>query len=143
MLVYVLAVVALSIESPLFDCHPLVCRYFIIEICLFTCLDGHPPHTLINMPALSPTMTAGNLMSWKKGVGDAIQVGDILAEIETDKATMDFESLEEGYLAKIIVPEGTKDVAINEVPSLSLSEFNPILQSYNSLLPSFRKIKKT
>ena len=60
-------------------------------------------------------MTAGNLATWKKSVGEAIQVGDILAEIETDKATMDFESQEEGFLAKILIPEGTKDINVNQV----------------------------
>lgn len=65
------------------------------------------------MPALSPTMTQGNLTSWKKNVGDEIKVGSIIAMIETDKATMDFESQEEGYLAKILVSEGTNDIPIN------------------------------
>ena len=58
------------------------------------------------MPALSPTMTSGNLASWKKVEGDAIGVGDVIAEIETDKATVDYESQDEGFLAKIIVKEG-------------------------------------
>lgn len=65
------------------------------------------------MPALSPTMTQGNLTSWKKNVGDEIKVGSIIAMIETDKATMDFESQEEGYLAKILICEGTNDIPIN------------------------------
>lgn len=67
------------------------------------------------MPALSPTMTTGNLSSWKKEEGDQINPGDVLAEIETDKAQMDFECQEEGYLAKILVPSGTKDVKVNTV----------------------------
>ena len=65
------------------------------------------------MPALSPTMTSGNLSSWKKEVGDEINPGDVLAEIETDKAQMDFECQEEGFLAKILVAGGTKDVPVN------------------------------
>ena len=67
------------------------------------------------MPALSPTMTSGNLATWKKQVGDSIQPGDIIAEIETDKATMDFEAQEDGYLAKILVKEGTKDIQVGQV----------------------------
>jgi len=65
------------------------------------------------MPALSPTMTEGKLAKWHKKVGDAIKAGDILAEIETDKATMEFEAVDEGSLAEILVPEGTEHVAVN------------------------------
>ncbi|GAU85117.1 pyruvate dehydrogenase complex dihydrolipoamide acetyltransferase [Bosea sp. BIWAKO-01] len=69
----------------------------------------------ILMPALSPTMEKGNLAKWLKKEGDAIKSGDILAEIETDKATMEVEAVDEGILAKIVVPEGTADVAVNEI----------------------------
>jgi pyruvate dehydrogenase E2 component (dihydrolipoamide acetyltransferase) len=69
----------------------------------------------ILMPALSPTMEKGNLAKWLKKEGDAIKSGDIIAEIETDKATMEVEAVDEGVLAKIVVPEGTADVAVNEV----------------------------
>ncbi len=65
------------------------------------------------MPALSPTMTEGKLAKWLKKPGDAVKAGDILAEIETDKATMEFEAVDEGTLAKILVPEGTENVAVN------------------------------
>ncbi len=71
--------------------------------------------TNILMPALSPTMEKGNLAKWLKKEGDAIKSGDIIAEIETDKATMEVEAVDEGILAKIVVPEGTADVAVNEV----------------------------
>ncbi|KAB2010373.1 hypothetical protein ES319_D10G233800v1 [Gossypium barbadense] len=71
-----------------------------------------PPHIVIGMPALSPTMNQGNIFKWTKKEGDKIEVGDIICEIETDKATLEFESLEEGYLAKILAPEGSKDVAV-------------------------------
>src|SRR6266700_4015700 len=67
----------------------------------------------ILMPALSPTMTEGNLAKWHKKVGDAVKAGDVLAEIETDKATMEVEAVDEGVLAKIVVPEGTEHVAVN------------------------------
>ena len=69
----------------------------------------------ILMPALSPTMEKGNLAKWLKKEGDAIKSGDVLAEIETDKATMEVEAVDEGVLAKIVVPDGTADVPVNEV----------------------------
>jgi len=69
--------------------------------------------TNILMPALSPTMEKGNLAKWLKKEGDKVKAGDIIAEIETDKATMEYEAVDEGTLAKIIVPEGTQDVAVN------------------------------
>src|SRR6266545_296136 len=65
------------------------------------------------MPALSPTMEKGNLAKWIKKEGDAIKAGDVIAEIETDKATMEVEAVDEGTLGKILVPEGTADVAVN------------------------------
>ncbi|MGA2288433.1 pyruvate dehydrogenase complex dihydrolipoamide acetyltransferase [Bradyrhizobium sp.] len=69
----------------------------------------------ILMPALSPTMEKGNLAKWLKKEGDKVKSGDVIAEIETDKATMEVEAVDEGTLAKILVPEGTQDVAVNEV----------------------------
>ena len=71
--------------------------------------------TNILMPALSPTMEKGNLARWLKKEGDKIKSGDVIAEIETDKATMEYEAVDEGTLAKIVVPEGTQDVAVNAV----------------------------
>ncbi|HLJ21287.1 MAG TPA: pyruvate dehydrogenase complex E1 component subunit beta [Stellaceae bacterium] len=65
------------------------------------------------MPALSPTMTEGKIAKWHKQVGDSVKPGDVLAEIETDKATMEVEAVDEGVLAKIVVPEGTEHVAVN------------------------------
>lgn len=76
---------------------------------------SHPPHTLIRMPALSPTMTQGNIGAWRKQEGDALSVGDVLVEIETDKAQMDFESPEDGFLAKILLGEGEKEVQVSKV----------------------------
>jgi pyruvate dehydrogenase E2 component (dihydrolipoamide acetyltransferase) len=71
--------------------------------------------TKILMPALSPTMEKGNVARWLKKEGDTVKSGDVIAEIETDKATMEFEAVDEGVLAKIVVPEGTQDVAVNSV----------------------------
>jgi pyruvate dehydrogenase E1 component beta subunit len=69
--------------------------------------------TEVLMPALSPTMEKGNLAKWLKKEGDAVKSGDVIAEIETDKATMEVEAVDEGTLGKILVPEGTADVAVN------------------------------
>src|SRR5438477_13079136 len=65
------------------------------------------------MPALSPTMTEGKIARWVKSVGEPVRAGDVLAEIETDKATMEVEAVDEGVLAKIVIPEGTDHVAVN------------------------------
>src|SRR5690349_450034 len=65
------------------------------------------------MPALSPTMTEGKIARWVKSEGDMVRAGDVLAEIETDKATMEVEAVDEGVLAKIVIPEGTDHVAVN------------------------------
>lgn len=67
------------------------------------------------MPALSPTMTSGNIGAWNKKAGDTLSPGDVLVEIETDKAQMDFEFQEEGVLAKILKDAGEKDVAVGNV----------------------------
>src|ERR1700730_8195122 len=65
------------------------------------------------MPALSPTMTEGKIARWVKNEGESVRAGDVLAEIETDKATMEVEAVDEGVLAKIVIPEGTDHVAVN------------------------------
>jgi pyruvate dehydrogenase E1 component beta subunit len=69
--------------------------------------------TQVLMPALSPTMTEGKIARWLKSEGEAVRAGDVLAEIETDKATMEVEAIDEGVLAKIVIPEGTEHVAVN------------------------------
>ena len=76
----------------------------------------------ILMPALSPTMTEGNLAKWLKNEGDTIKSGDVIAEIETDKATMEVEAVDEGTLGKILVPGGTEGVKVNEPIALLLEE---------------------
>ena len=78
--------------------------------------------TNILMPALSPTMEKGNLARWLKKEGDKIKSGDVIAEIETDKATMEYEAVDDGTLAKIVVPEGTQDVAVNAVIAVLANE---------------------
>src|SRR5437660_3170533 len=78
--------------------------------------------TQVLMPALSPTMEKGNLAKWIKGEGDKIKAGDVIAEIETDKATMEVEAVDEGTLGKILVPEGTADVAVNTPIAMILAD---------------------
>ena len=76
----------------------------------------------ILMPALSPTMTEGTLATWSKQEGDAVSAGDVIAEIETDKATMEFEAVDEGVLAKILVAPGTQGIAVNTPIALLLED---------------------
>jgi pyruvate dehydrogenase E2 component (dihydrolipoamide acetyltransferase) len=76
----------------------------------------------ILMPALSPTMTEGNLAKWLKKEGDEVHSGDVLAEIETDKATMEYEAVDDGRLGKILVPEGAQGIKVNQPIALLLSE---------------------
>ncbi|XP_020101910.1 dihydrolipoyllysine-residue acetyltransferase component 1 of pyruvate dehydrogenase complex, mitochondrial [Ananas comosus] len=83
---------------------------------------GLPSHLVLEMPALSPTMNQGNIAKWRKKEGDKIDVGDVLCEIETDKAVVEFESLEEGFLAKILTPEGSKDVPVGQPIAITVED---------------------
>ncbi|KAK1317016.1 hypothetical protein QJS10_CPA05g00943 [Acorus calamus] len=85
-----------------------------------------PPHIIVSMPALSPTMNQGNIAKWRKKEGDKIDVGDVICEIETDKATLEFESLEEGFLAKILAPEGSKDVLVGQPIAVTVEDADDI-----------------
>ena len=76
----------------------------------------------ILMPALSPTMEEGTLAKWIVKEGDNVQSGDIMAEIETDKATMEFEAVDEGIIGKILIPEGTENVSVNTTIALLLED---------------------
>ncbi len=78
-------------------------------------LADYPDHVKVTLPALSPTMEVGTIVSWSKNEGDKLNEGDLLCEIETDKATMGFDVPEEGYLAKITLPAGSKDVPIGKL----------------------------
>ncbi|QHS75837.1 dihydrolipoyllysine-residue acetyltransferase [Saccharomyces paradoxus] len=97
------------------------------------CYASYPEHTIIGMPALSPTMTQGNLAVWTKKEGDQLAPGEVIAEIETDKAQMDFEFQEDGYLAKILVPEGTKDIPVNKPIAVYVEDKNDV--------PAFKDFK--
>src|SRR5215211_2380302 len=85
--------------------------------------------TELKMPALSPTMEEGTLAKWLVKEGDAVKSGDILAEIETDKATMEFEAVDEGTIAKILVPEGTDAVKVGAPIALLSSEGEEVTPS--------------
>jgi pyruvate/2-oxoglutarate dehydrogenase complex dihydrolipoamide acyltransferase (E2) component len=76
----------------------------------------------ILMPALSPTMTEGKLARWLKAEGDTVKSGDVLAEIETDKATMELEAVDEGVLGKILIADGAEGVAVNTPIAIMLEE---------------------
>jgi pyruvate dehydrogenase E2 component (dihydrolipoamide acetyltransferase) len=76
----------------------------------------------VTMPALSPTMTEGNLAKWHKKEGDKVSAGDVIAEIETDKATMEVEAVDEGVIGKILIPEGSQAVAVNSVIAVLLED---------------------
>jgi pyruvate dehydrogenase E2 component (dihydrolipoamide acetyltransferase) len=89
----------------------------------------------ILMPALSPTMEKGNLSKWLKKEGDQVKSGDVIAEIETDKATMEVEATDEGTLAKIVVPEGTQDVPVNNVIAVLAGEGEDVKAASSSPLP--------
>src|SRR5689334_6200518 len=78
--------------------------------------------TELKMPALSPTMEVGTLAKWLVKEGDAVNSGDILAEIETDKATMEFEAVDEGKIARILIPEGTSDVKVGTTIAILAGE---------------------
>src|SRR3990167_7477799 len=92
----------------------------------------------ILMPALSPTMTEGNLVKWHKKEGDKVSAGDVVAEIETDKATMEVEAVDEGTLGKILIPEGTENVKVNSPIALILEkgEDKKVLENYKAPTPA-------
>ena len=97
----------------------------------------------ILMPALSPTMKEGNLAKWVKKEGDRIKAGEVIAEIETDKATMEVEAVDEGILGKILVADGTENVAVNSCIALILEdgEDKKLLENYEKKSTAPKKIE--
>ncbi|ESQ29985.1 hypothetical protein EUTSA_v10011375mg [Eutrema salsugineum] len=81
-----------------------------------------PPHQEIGMPSLSPTMTEGNIARWLKKEGDKVAPGEVLCEVETDKATVEMECMEDGYLAKIVKAEGSKEIQVGEVIAITVED---------------------
>ncbi|KAF5188908.1 Dihydrolipoyllysine-residue acetyltransferase component of pyruvate dehydrogenase complex [Thalictrum thalictroides] len=88
--------------------------------------SGLPPHQEIGMPSLSPTMTEGNIARWLKKEGDKVAPGEVLCEVETDKATVEMECMEEGYLAKIVQGDGAKEIKVGEVIAITVEEEDDI-----------------
>ncbi|OAY53174.1 dihydrolipoyllysine-residue acetyltransferase component 2 of pyruvate dehydrogenase complex, mitochondrial [Manihot esculenta] len=95
--------------------------------------SGLPPHQEIGMPSLSPTMTEGNIARWLKKEGDKISPGEVLCEVETDKATVEMECMEEGFLAKIIKGDGSKEIKVGEVIAITVEDEEdiPKLKDYS------------
>ena len=97
----------------------------------------------ILMPALSPTMEKGNLAKWLKKEGDKVKSGDVIAEIETDKATMEVEAVDEGTIAKILVPEGTADVPVNDIIAVLASDGEDVKAAAGGAAPAKTEAPKT
>ncbi|KAF8750599.1 hypothetical protein HU200_012342 [Digitaria exilis] len=94
-----------------------------------------PPHQEIGMPSLSPTMTEGNIAKWLKKEGDKVAPGEVLCEVETDKATVEMECMEEGYLAKIIHGDGAKEIKVGEIIAITVEEEGDI-EKFKDYKPS-------
>ncbi|KAI3775121.1 hypothetical protein L1987_49689 [Smallanthus sonchifolius] len=92
----------------------------------FATNSGLPPHQELGMPSLSPTMTEGNIARWLKKEGDQVLPGEVLCEVETDKATVEMECMEEGYLAKIIHGDGAKEIKVGEVIAITVEDKDDI-----------------
>eukprot|EP00871_Galdieria_phlegrea_P004563 jgi/Galph1/5107/GphlegSOOS_G3767.1 len=124
----------LSPHSPLFvsDTFRKGCRWRPPMVRWFADL---PSYTILKMPSLSPTMKQGNIIDWKKKEGDKLSPGDVIADIETDKATMEFENQEEGYLAKILQQEGAQDVPVG-VPVAVLVEDEENVAAFKHVDPA-------
>ncbi|PNW78214.1 hypothetical protein CHLRE_09g386735v5 [Chlamydomonas reinhardtii] len=93
-----------------------------------------PPHQVLNMPSLSPTMSRGNIVEWKKKVGDSVAPGDVYCEVETDKATISWESQEEGFIARILLSDGSKDIEVG-TPVLVLVEEKETVPAFADFTP--------
>uniref|UniRef100_A0A8P4K3A6 Acetyltransferase component of pyruvate dehydrogenase complex n=1 Tax=Dicentrarchus labrax TaxID=13489 RepID=A0A8P4K3A6_DICLA len=116
----------LSHRGPLLRCPPLT------GSCRSARLYSLPPHQKVELPALSPTMQTGTIARWEKKEGEKIGEGELIAEVETDKATVGFEILEECYMAKILVPEGTRDVTVGAIICITVDS--------PDLIPAFKDV---
>lgn len=114
--------IALKFSRPIARSLPRYNNIAAINFARFYAGKSWPAHTVINMPALSPTMEQGGLAVWSKKVGDRLEPGEAIAEIETDKAQMDFEFQEEGYLAKILIDAGAKDIPVGKPIAVYVEE---------------------
>ncbi|CAI7843010.1 unnamed protein product [Closterium sp. NIES-53] len=104
--------------------------------CLPGCPADLPPFHSLAMPSLSPTMTQGNIVQWRKSVGDALTAGDVLCEIETDKATLEMEAMDDGFLASILVHAGSKDVAVGTPIAVIVDDAESVPKFANYTPPS-------
>ncbi|CAM0912499.1 unnamed protein product [Alopecurus aequalis] len=102
--------------NSLFSCGPVVLAR------QFSSGADLPPHEEIGMPSLSPTMTEGNIARWVKKEGDKVSPGEVLCEVETDKATVEMECMEDGYLAKIVCGDGAKEIKVGEIICITVEE---------------------
>lgn len=100
--------------------------------------QSFPPHQVMAMPALSPTMTMGNILDWKKKVGDAVASGEVYVEVETDKATVSWESQEDGFLAQILLPSNSKEVPVGTPAFIMVEDKDsiPAFANYTSAAAS-------
>ncbi|MCO5581479.1 hypothetical protein L7F22_035364 [Adiantum nelumboides] len=122
-----------------FPCHAAYAQeeVLLVVAAFFTngpCFSGQPaspPHQLITLPALSPTMAKGNIPSWSKREGEKVSIGEVLCLIETDKSTMEMEVMEEGFLAKILVPAGSTDVAVGQAIAIIVENEEDIANAKN------------
>ena len=96
-----------------------------------------PSHNKIVLPALSPTMETGTIVKWQVKEGDKFEPGDLLADIETDKATMGFEAIDEGYIAKILVAEGSKDVPLGTLVAIAVDDKDDVEAFKNATAGKF------
>ncbi|KAG1710900.1 hypothetical protein DVH05_013622 [Phytophthora capsici] len=85
-----------------------------LAACVTRSFSSYPPHEVIGLPSLSPTMETGNMSKWNMKEGDAITAGDIVCEIETDKAVVDYEATDDMFLAKILIPEGAENIPVGQ-----------------------------
>ena len=100
-------------------------------------LSTYPPHEIIPMAALSPTMEVGGVARWAKHEGESIGAGEIIVEIETDKATIDFEAQDDSYLAKILVPAGTSDIQVGTPLAITVEEESDVAAFANATADEF------
>ncbi|CAH0518406.1 unnamed protein product [Peronospora belbahrii] len=104
-----------------------------ISACVMRSFASYPPHEVVGLPSLSPTMETGNMSKWNKKEGDAISSGDIVCEIETDKAVVDYEATDDMFLAKILIPEGTENVPVGQ-PMMVVCEDEESIAAFKNFI---------
>ncbi|KAL3671542.1 hypothetical protein V7S43_003461 [Phytophthora oleae] len=97
-----------------------------IAACVTRSFASYPPHEVVGLPSLSPTMETGNMSKWNLKEGDAIAAGDIVCEIETDKAVVDYEATDDMFLAKILIPEGAENIPVGQPMMVVVEEEDAI-----------------